>query len=182
MSKRSRRTAPLLLALACCLAFVRCAVSAELSADASIRNGAINLGDGVWIGLNSPLLTRGVKSSPFGTRVDPFEGVERAHGGIDIAAPTGAVVVASLGGRVAAIGTGDDIGKFIRIQHARGLQTVYGHLSSVNVKKGQFVSPRQPIGKVGMTGRATGPHLHFAVKRNGQFVNPEKWLVPGAVR
>lgn len=141
------------------------------------KDGAVEI-DGQWIGMNWPLSGEGRQSSAYGKRNDPILGIVRAHGGIDVAAPSGTPVLAALGGRVSKAGNGGDLGKHIFIVHSNGRETVYGHLSEIKVKAGQFVSPRQTIGKVGSTGRSTGPHLHFAVKLNGRYVDPEKWMVP----
>jgi len=151
-------------------------MSAEVIFDDK-RDGAIQI-DGHWIGLNWPLADKGIRSSAFGMRIDPFWGIERAHGGIDIAAPFGTGVLAALGGRVTKTSLGGDLGKYIIIRHSGDRETIYGHLFEINVKEGQFVNPRQIIGKVGSTGRSTGPHLHFAVKKNGKLVDPQKWMVP----
>jgi murein DD-endopeptidase MepM/ murein hydrolase activator NlpD len=111
-------------------------------------------------------------------RIDPVLGIERAHGGLDIAAPFGTDVLAALGGRVVKTGYGGDLGKYAIIIHSGFRETIYGHLSEIKVKEGQFVNPRQIIGKVGSSGRSTGPHLHFVLKKNGKYVDPQKWMVP----
>jgi murein DD-endopeptidase MepM/ murein hydrolase activator NlpD len=143
-----------------------------------IRQGATELEEGLWVGLFWPL--SGVESSPFGMRTHPVDQVVRAHGGIDIAAPRGSSVVSALAGRVARVGNGKEIGLYVVLVHANGLETLYGHLSKRRVEPGDFVRPRQEIGLVGDTGNATGPHLHFALKRDGVFVDPKKWLIPRA--
>jgi len=155
-----------------------CAVS--MSAEKSTNNtgdGAVQI-DGHWIGLNWPLAGTGIRSSAYGLRIDPFSGIIRAHGGIDIAAPLGTEVLAALGGRVLKTGFDSELGFYVRIMHSGNRETTYGHLSEIMVKEGQFVNPRKIIGKVGSSGRSTGPHLHFAVKKNGKSVDPQKWLVP----
>ena len=141
------------------------------------RDGATQI-DGHWIGLNWPLAGKGIRSSAYGKRIDPILGIERAHGGIDIAAPFGTDVLAALGGRVLKTGSGGDLGRYVTIGHSGFRETIYGHLSEIKVKEGQFVNPRQIIGKIGNSGRSTGPHLHFAVKKNGKYVDPQKWMVP----
>jgi murein DD-endopeptidase MepM/ murein hydrolase activator NlpD len=143
----------------------------------SAENGAIQI-DGHWIGLNWPLAGAGVRSSAYGMRTDPFLGIEKAHGGIDIAAPFGTDVLAALGGRILKTGAGEELGNFVIIAHSGTRETIYGHLSKIMVKEGQFVNSRKAIGKVGNSGRATGAHLHFAVKKNGRYVDPQKWMVP----
>lgn len=141
------------------------------------RDGIIQI-DGHWLGLNWPLADKGIRSSAYGIRVDPFLGIEKAHGGIDIACPLGTHVLAALGGRVTQTGFGGDLGKYVILIHSGNRETIYGHLSEIKVKVGQFVNPRFIIGKVGSSGRSTGYHLHFALKKDGRFVDPQKWIVP----
>ena len=158
-------------------ALLFCALPASAGVGADIRNGAYQI-DGHWIGLNWPLAGMGIKSSAYGMRIDPFTSMERAHGGVDIAAPLGTEVLAALGGRVLRTGNGEELGKYVIVVHSEARETIYGHLSEIMVKEGQLINPRKVIGKVGSTGRSTAPHLHFAVKKNGRFVDPQKWMVP----
>ena|GEM_PF-6938296 len=164
--------------LAIVLLLLICVATADVAKAADNDRDGATLIDGHWIGLNWPLAGKGIRSSGFGRRIDPILGIERAHGGIDIAAPMGTDVLAALGGRVIKTGSGGDLGRYIIILHSGFRETVYGHLSEIKVKEGQFVNPRQIIGKVGSSGRSTGPHLHFAVKKNGKYVDPQKWMVP----
>ena len=156
--------------------FVYSPVNAEEN-ESNDRNGAIQV-DGHWLGLNWPLADKGIRSSGFGNRIDPILGIERAHGGIDIACPYGTNVLAALGGRVTKTGSDSELGNFIIIVHSDNRETIYGHLSEIKVKAGQFVAPRDIIGKVGSSGRSTGSHLHFALKKDGRLVDPQKWMVP----
>ncbi len=101
------------------------------------------------------------------------------HTGIDIDAPTGTPVVAAADGVVALVATSTDgqghtvgYGQYIVVAHAHGYYTLYGHLSGVLVTAGQLVKQGQPIGLVGTTGNSTGPHLHFEVRRDGEFLDP----------
>ena len=102
------------------------------------------------------------------------------HSGIDIAGSYGAPIVASDGGKVTFAGTGTgsywSYGKYVVIDHENGLQSIYGHCSSLCVKAGERVYQGQVIAKVGSTGRSTGNHCHFQIKENGTTVNPYNYL------
>ncbi|HEY3398169.1 MAG TPA: peptidoglycan DD-metalloendopeptidase family protein [Armatimonadota bacterium] len=111
-------------------------------------------------------------SSPFGMRVHPITGVYKLHTGVDIAAPYGAPVHAAAQGLVISTGWMKAYGQTVVIDHGSGIHTWYCHLSSVSVSEGQLVKRGQMIANVGSTGMSTGPHLHFSVLRNGEFVNP----------
>ncbi len=111
-------------------------------------------------------------TSSYGYRRDPFSGQRRFHAGIDIAAPTGTSVGAAKEGTIIFAGWRSGYGKCIIIKHQFGYSTVYGHLSSISVRVGQWVSQGQTIGRVGSTGRSTGPHLHFEVLKFGVHTNP----------
>jgi len=119
---------------------------------------------------------RGAISAGFGQRMDPFSGEDEFHRGLDIAAPWGTKVEASADGLVLQAGPGLGYGNEVLITHGSGLMTKYGHLSKIFVVVGQEVKRGQRIGAVGMTGRATGPHLHYEVIVDGTPVNPAKYL------
>ena len=141
------------------------------------RQGAVKMEEGFYLGFLWPL--RGSTSSQYGMRRNPFGGdIVRHHAGIDIAAPGGTRVVASRAGRVTFAGTRGGYGKLVILSHANDMETRYGHLSSINVKEGHFVRPGQVLGAVGTTGRSTGNHLHFEIRKSGRAVNPMRWLVP----
>jgi murein DD-endopeptidase MepM/ murein hydrolase activator NlpD len=114
----------------------------------------------------------GRRTSPFGWRVDPFTGVKSFHAGLDLSSPMGTSVKASADGRVSAVGTNAVYGNFIILSHADNYQTMYAHLSRILVQKGASVSQGAVIGRVGSTGRSTGPHLHFSVYKNNRAVDP----------
>ncbi len=113
-------------------------------------------------------------NSPFGLRRLPGEAA-RNHAGIDIAAPQGTGVYVSAEGSV--LRTGYEpagYGRFVEIRHPNGMTTLYGHLSRLDVASGDVVEAGARIGLVGSTGRSTGPHLHFEVRRGDRLVNPVK--------
>ena len=121
----------------------------------------------------------GTVTSSFGYREHPVTGEEDFHDGVDIAAPTGTDVAASYAGTVAETGSSEIFGNYVLLEHAEGFETFYGHLSSIAVSQGQFVSQGRTIGKVGSTGLSTGPHLHFRVKIGGLWVDPQKIVAIG---
>ncbi len=127
--------------------------------------------------LKSPLKYAQI-TSRFGFRVHPVLGYTRAHEGIDYGAPTGTPVWAVGDGHVKQAGWNGGCGKSVTIRHRNGLETVYCHLSAVAVSSGKSVSQKQVIGYVGATGLATGPHLHYAVKRGGSSINPLQLKLP----
>jgi murein DD-endopeptidase MepM/ murein hydrolase activator NlpD len=112
-------------------------------------------------------------------RFHPILHIEKAHLGIDYAAPTGTPVWASASGRVVEVGLKRGSGNTIVLAHANGISTRYYHLSRYarGLHVGQQVKQKDVIGFVGMTGLATGPHLHFSVTKNGAFVDPNKMQI-----
>jgi murein DD-endopeptidase MepM/ murein hydrolase activator NlpD len=122
---------------------------------------------------------KGIISSWFGYRPDPFTGVRSFHGGLDLAIPQGTPVKAAMDGRIADVGYNQMFGNYVIINHDRGLQTLYGHLSRQEVHVGQAIAQGQILGLSGNTGYSTAPHLHFGVYRGGVSVNPLKYL-PGS--
>jgi murein DD-endopeptidase MepM/ murein hydrolase activator NlpD len=117
-------------------------------------------------------------TSPFGWRNDPISGVRRHHAAVDLAASTGTPVKAASDGKVSALGFNSTYGKFIVLSHDNNYQTMYAHLNAVSVKQGERVTQGVKIGEVGSTGYSTGPHLHFAMYKNGRAVNPLDFLHP----
>ena len=103
-------------------------------------------------------------------------GSRQYHYGIDLRAAVGTSIYAADGGEVIFVGTSSGYGKLIQIRHDNGDLTYYAHLDSYSVKKGDRVYKRQLIAKSGQTGRVTGPHLHFEIRKNGSRVDPEKYL------
>jgi murein DD-endopeptidase MepM/ murein hydrolase activator NlpD len=126
--------------------------------------------------LHMPQPIPGVRSSSFGMR-RIFNGESRnPHSGMDIAAPVGTPVRAPLAGTV--IDTGDYFfnGNTVFVDHGRGMISMYCHLSAIDVKPGQHVAAGTTLGKVGMTGRVTGPHLHWGLSLNRAWVDPELFV------
>lgn len=115
-------------------------------------------------------------TSPFGMRMHPVYGRPILHAGIDIAAAQGTTIGAAGEGRIIVAGYQGDCGNMVAIDHHGGLSTVYCHMSQIFVGVGQDVQRGQAIGAVGMTGDATGPHLHFGVLQNGRPVDPMSFL------
>lgn len=122
-----------------------------------------------------PIHSRFYLSSYYGYRENPFDSSKRTyHNGMDLACNQGTYVYAALTGKVTTTGYNDVYGNYIIITHHSGYKTLYGHLSAVLCKKGQYVTTDSKIGRVGSTGMSTGPHLHFTVYKNGKTVNPAK--------
>lgn len=129
--------------------------------------------------VHKPLVTATRTSSTFGNRKDPFTGRLAFHSGIDYAAPQGSKVLSAGAGTVTFVGQMSGYGNVVEITHANGLVTRYGHLSAFLAKEGQKVSTGTPIARVGSTGRSTGPHLHFEVRRSDNAVDPARYLNAG---
>lgn len=118
----------------------------------------------------------GYFSSGFGVRQDPFTKKTTHHDGLDISAPRGTPVKSSAAGTVIYAGRYYNYGQFIVVDHGGGIQTAYGHLHKILVRKGQKVTKGMVIGQVGSTGRSTAPHLHYEVRVNGVAVNPMDYV------
>ena len=124
----------------------------------------------------SPLAGHAV-NSPFGLRKMPWEEGGRLHEGVDIAAPAGSAVRATMGGVVLRRGVDGGYGRFIEVRHAGGLTSLYAHLGrTAPLKAGTVVKPGQVVGYVGSSGRSTGAHLHFEIRYNGKPLNPVVFL------
>jgi murein DD-endopeptidase MepM/ murein hydrolase activator NlpD len=121
-------------------------------------------------------------SSRFGKRRHPILGYTRLHRGLDFAAPPGTPIYAAGDGQIVEIGRKGDFGNYIRIRHSNGYETAYAHMLrfSQGLKKGGRVSQGQIIGRVGASGLATGPHLHYEVILNGKHINPRTLDLPAA--
>lgn len=118
----------------------------------------------------------GIISSQYGVRIEPIGGDAQWHNGLDIAADFGEPVLASAAGTVERAGFNGGYGRYVRLSHGNGYETAYGHMSSLVVRKGQQVQKGQIIGFVGSSGYSTGPHVHFEVIVDRQFMNPRYFL------
>jgi murein DD-endopeptidase MepM/ murein hydrolase activator NlpD len=119
-------------------------------------------------------------SSGFGIRADPFTRSPAMHTGLDFRAEYGAVVRASGAGRVVVAEPSGAYGNMVEIEHQAGVTSRYAHLSSIAVAVGQEVKAGTMLGRVGSTGRSTGPHLHYETRLNGEAVDPQRFLRAGA--
>lgn len=155
----------------------------------SALNGATTAGLGMgytrqatlsdWIGATTaPTLwpVIGPITGAFGERVDPFNGEGAFHAGVDISCHYGQAVVAPADGVVTFAAAYNGYGRMIAIDHGNNISTRYGHLSGMSVTEGENVHKGQIIGYVGLTGRSTGPHLHYEVRIHDTPVNPHKYL------
>ncbi|RFZ81865.1 peptidase M23 [Mucilaginibacter terrenus] len=116
-------------------------------------------------------------TSFFGYRGNPFDfGGSEFHPGLDFRGQKGDAVKCTASGRVIWASRAGGYGNCVKIKHTNGLETWYGHLSKISVREGQRVTVGDVIGKVGSTGRSTGPHLHYEIRKNGQPVNPKQYL------
>ena len=122
--------------------------------------------------LNMPVFGARISSRFSLNRKHPILKVRRPHYGIDYAAPKGSAVRAAAGGRVIFAGSKSGYGKVVEVAHSNGLKTLYAHLHSYSVKKGQSVKSGQKIAQVGNSGLSTGPHLHFGLYKNNRPINP----------
>ncbi len=118
----------------------------------------------------------GVISSGFGYRIHPLDGENKFHYGVDIAADEGTAIAAFADGVVDYIGESNVYGNYLQLRHAEGVTTFYAHCSKLCVKDGQKVTAGQTIAKVGHTGETTGTHLHFEIRQDGVFLNPQYYI------
>ncbi|MGB3501098.1 MAG: peptidoglycan DD-metalloendopeptidase family protein [Mesorhizobium sp.] len=118
-------------------------------------------------------------SSGFGARKDPLIGTPALHAGMDFRARAGTPVYASGAGEVVSAGWNGGYGQMVEVDHGNGLRTRYAHMSRILVKEGQKLVAGSVVGRVGSTGRSTGPHLHYEVRRNGAPLNPVRFIKAG---
>lgn len=128
--------------------------------------------------LANPAPGQGV-SSGFGVRRDPLIGMPAMHSGLDFRAPTGAPARATAPGTVVKAGWNGGYGRMVEVEHGSGFSTRYAHLSKIRVKVGQAVTVGDIVGDVGSSGRSTGPHLHYEIRRDGDALDPVSFLKTG---
>ncbi|MBS0471485.1 MAG: M23 family metallopeptidase [Proteobacteria bacterium] len=119
------------------------------------------------------------RTSGFGARIDPFTGHYSFHPGIDLAGPWGSIIEATAPGVVVYAGPRGGYGNMVEIDHGFGIHTRYGHMSSILVRVGAKVGKGSPIGKLGSTGRSTGPHVHYEVWYDNVVRNPNSFIEAG---
>src|SRR5690349_7291797 len=130
-----------------------------------------------WAATPSIWPVKGWVTSGFGPRVSPFTEKPAWHDGLHIGAAANAPVQAPAQGRVTSVGYDSKLGNVVKVDHGFGIETLYGHLAKALVKEGQRVKRGDVVGLVGSTGLATGPHLHYMVKVNGQTFDPTKYIL-----
>ena len=130
--------------------------------------------DGAMFKWPAPSYTR--ISDDYGNRTHPILGVQQFHNGVDMAAPGGSPILAAYDGKVVAAAYNASMGNYIMINHGGGLYTIYMHASALYVSTGETVTRGQKIAAVGTTGRSTGNHLHFSVRKDGAYVSPWNYL------
>jgi murein DD-endopeptidase MepM/ murein hydrolase activator NlpD len=134
----------------------------------------------VSIPVRKPVIGDAEIMSGFGVRIDPFLSRPAMHTGLDIRAEVGDPIQVTANGTVTAAGWSGGYGKMVEVDHGNGFATRYGHMSEIEVKVGQQVKIGQSLGKVGTTGRSTGPHLHYETRIDGEAVDPQKFLNAGS--
>jgi murein DD-endopeptidase MepM/ murein hydrolase activator NlpD len=115
-------------------------------------------------------------SSPFGARLDPFLGRPALHTGVDFREGYGVAIRATAAGRVALAGTAGGYGNMVEVDHGAGVATRYAHMGQIAIAEGQSVTRGTVLGYVGATGRATGPHLHYEVRVDGEPIDPMRFI------
>lgn len=129
--------------------------------------------------LGRPVSASAEQSSGFGSRIDPFLGRAAFHTGIDFRDAPGSPVFATAPGKVVAAGSNGGYGLMVEIDHGNGITTRYAHLSTIIVQEGESIPAKKVIGRVGSTGRSTGPHLHYEVRIDDDAVDPGRFLRAG---
>jgi murein DD-endopeptidase MepM/ murein hydrolase activator NlpD len=133
----------------------------------------------IAVPVRKPLIGEIVMTSPFGMRMHPLLGRLAIHTGMDLRGDVGVPVTATATGKVTIAGRAGGYGNMVEISHGNGLATRFCHLSAISVKIGQLVRIGEIVGRIGSTGRSTGPHLHYETRVNGEAVDPQKFLHAG---
>jgi murein DD-endopeptidase MepM/ murein hydrolase activator NlpD len=152
------------------------ALSASLDSTLSLLQAKADQVEGLPTGL--PVAPAALPTREFGYSPDPFTGRKALHAGVDFSQQAGAPVFAAGGGTVASVEKDLLWGNCLRIDHGRGVETFYAHLQDVAVKRGQRVVRGQSVGTMGMTGVATGVHLHFELTVRGAKIDPMNFFLP----
>ncbi len=134
----------------------------------------------VFVPVRKPVSGEIDLSSPFGVRVDPFLRIPAMHTGLDFRGEVGDPIRATAAGTVTVAGWSGGYGKMVEIDHGNGLSTRYGHLSQIDVDIGDKIRIGQVVGRLGSTGRSTGPHVHYETRIDGEPVDPQRFLSAGA--
>jgi murein DD-endopeptidase MepM/ murein hydrolase activator NlpD len=129
--------------------------------------------------IRKPVMGEIDTTSSFGVRIDPFLGRPAMHTGIDFHGTPGDPIRATASGTVTLAGWNGGYGRLVEVDHGNGLATRYGHLSEIDVTAGQTIKIGQIVGRLGSTGRSTGPHLHYETRVDGEAVDPQKFLRAG---
>lgn len=126
--------------------------------------------------VGEPLIGMPEITSSYGFRKHPITGEQKGHCGVDFSAPIGTSVFSTAVGTVTSVWSDSSCGKGIKISHSNGYETVYCHLSKQLVSIGDKVMAGCEIAKTGNTGMSTGPHLHYSIKYNGDYIDPKDWI------
>jgi murein DD-endopeptidase MepM/ murein hydrolase activator NlpD len=130
--------------------------------------------------LRKPMQGEVDMTSNYGYRVDPFTRSPAMHTGIDFRAETGTPIRATAPGKVVSAEYTGGYGNMVEIEHAGGITTRYAHMSAISVSAGQMVTSGTVVGKVGTTGRSTGPHLHYETRIEGEPIDPTRFVRAGS--
>ncbi|MBP3205286.1 MAG: peptidoglycan DD-metalloendopeptidase family protein [Lachnospiraceae bacterium] len=155
------------------IAALEAAISAERKAILASSGTVLTYDGGQF---KFPLASYTRVSDDYGMRIHPTLKVEQFHNGVDFAAPKGTAIYAAYDGKVIAATYSSTMGNYVMIDHGDELYTIYMHASALYVKSGDVVSRGETIAAVGSTGRSTGNHLHFSVRKNGSYVSPWNYL------
>lgn len=149
----------------------------KLALICTICYSALGLGQTISPTIPTIYPVKGFISSGFGYRMSPFRHKQAFHEGLDIVAPLNTNIYAPANGKVFCVGRLSGLGNYIILNHGNGVTSRYGHIKNIRVKKGQKVRKGARIASVGMTGRTTGPHLHYEIRIYDELVNPQKFIL-----